>query len=189
MLPPTKQHAFTIIEILVVTAIVGLLFAMTIPNLQRFGIKNQLRTVKNQLKAQIQQTKTWSTAVKNGTNVVAGSTPFDDQLVAYAITFDQDGSGYQIWEVWQDDNKTHASIGETPSARITQYTWKNAEIAIDTINGAPIEGLNEAQRTVIFDIPFGTSQATFNAEGKVILVLTFRNLNEVLTISQSGSIY
>ncbi|HDS11391.1 MAG TPA: type II secretion system protein [Candidatus Wirthbacteria bacterium] len=182
------QKGFTVIESLIVIAIMGLLFAMTVPNLGRFRRVNQLRTAKQQLKTEIQQIKTWSTAVRQGAEIEPDTAEFDTIMVAYGVVFNTDGKSYLVWETWEDEEQNRATLTQTPSQRTYAFNILN-QAQITKINNQPLTGLTIEQRSLSFAIPNGLATGNFNSQNHMVLELEFDGHTESVTITSSGTVF
>ncbi len=172
-----RQRGWSVIEILVTIAIIGLASMVVVPNLQRFRVKTELKTFKNQLKADIRQVRTWSTAVKTGTSI-SGAT-FNDELAAYAIHFDTVQNTYTIWEVWQDTTGHQAeyTLTETPLTRRTVRTLPK---------GITLLSLNPADTDIFFQVPYGALSGSLGtgsfSSGKITLTLQMKSQQTTISI-------
>lgn len=74
----TKKHAFTLVEIMIVVAIIGLLAAIAIPNFVRAREAAQLNAIMNNLRILEAAKDQWALEQKQGTgSVVTWSTDTD----------------------------------------------------------------------------------------------------------------
>ncbi|OIP94807.1 hypothetical protein AUK40_06655 [Candidatus Wirthbacteria bacterium CG2_30_54_11] len=172
-----NYSGFSIIEMLITIAIIALASMVVIPNLQRFRVNTELKTFKNQFKADIKQVKTWSTAVKSGTEI-SGFT-YNDALVAYAMHFDTANNTYTIWEVWQDTAGNQAGFAEaqTPANRKTGRTLPK---------DISLVSLSPANTDIYFRVPDGAVSGSLGANsftgGKITLTLQMKTTQNTISI-------
>ena len=175
-------RGFTVIEMLATIAIIGLASAIIVPQLQRFHTKTELKTFRNQLKADIRQTRTWSQAVKNGTPITGAT--YNDALVAYAVHFDITNSTYTIWEVWQDALGNQATFAlETHAAR---------KITKPLPKGITFASLDPNDSDIYYSVPTGDINGSLDTlsftNGKIILTLQMKSLQDTITIWDHGDL-
>ncbi|HNT29545.1 MAG TPA: prepilin-type N-terminal cleavage/methylation domain-containing protein [bacterium] len=179
---PHHRTGFTVIEVLIVTMIVGLISAIAIPRFHSFRYKNQLKAAKNQLKADIRQTRTWSTAVKTGTNIPEH--PYNTALAAYAVHFDPASDSYTIWEVWEDENGNLASYEtETPDERKIPHALPQ---------GIQLYRVFPANTDIYFSVPDGRLSGSLGSasfsDGKIIITLQLKTYTIEISVLEFGDV-
>ncbi len=85
-----NRNGFTLIEVIIVIAILGIGLAFAIPNIMDMGVKGQLRTAVRQLKDQMAQARI--TAIETNAQTLIAFDPFVDGVItSYQIVQDADG--------------------------------------------------------------------------------------------------
>jgi len=187
----SKKHAcsqrpgFTIIEILVVLVILGLILAGMYPNLQRQLLRTRLHSNAAEIQAELRNTRTWATAVRDGVDLP--DEDFNTQLVAYAARLEVGNPAYTLWEVWADEEGDWATFEQTPSARKYNRTITH-QVAITDISPAQAA---VGKVDLYFETPFGylsSDATTLDTEKKVTLTLTLRQMQTQLVVWENGNI-
>lgn len=78
-LPYRESHGFTLVEIMIVVAIIGLLATIAVPNFMRSRESAQLTAIVNNLRIIENAKDTWALEFRKGT----GDTPADTDIAQY----------------------------------------------------------------------------------------------------------
>lgn len=178
-----KLGGFTLIEMMVVLAILGLVVTLYIPNLQRQQVRTRLKSARNEIRAELEKVATWSTAVRAGTDISGDA--YNHQLVGYAMRFTVGSAEYTLWEVWANETDQIGTFAQTPAARKTKGTLAKAILISEITPSQPTAGVLD----VVFTTPTGRLNETFStldSEGKVVLNFASKGYTESLSIWRNG---
>lgn len=118
------QRGFTLIELMIVVAIIGILAAIAIPNFLRFQAKARQSEAKSNLKAIFTATK--ASAAEDlggidcfGSNNLCGWAPEDGNVYSYHAQ-DKDGTAYEI--VGSESNSVNNATAPAADADAAKFT-------------------------------------------------------------------
>lgn len=175
---PSAQRGFTLAEMLVVMALVGLIVGIGLPNLRRSSIRAEMLGEVNMVKQAIPIARI--NAIKGGNTVVAG-------FVGTTL-YSETGGTLRIWVDGNGDEQYTAGEEVIREWRISN----DIEVRLDA--SEPLRDLGTVvtgEHGVVFradGVTFAADGATPVGEGRVLLTDPFGNTIRVIVLSGAGSI-
>lgn len=173
----SRDRGFTLIELMVTVALVGILVSAVIPNMRVFLRNDQLSGGVNDMLHSIQVARTEAIKRQNGNVVVCGtSTP---TVADAAMTCDY--ATFKGWFVFQDTNGNWQHDANEPiierhgllDTNLTVKTDANARIVSFGPSGfANPAGVKVPMRTVVVCDSRGVQQVGNNATARALFVAT-----------------
>jgi type IV fimbrial biogenesis protein FimT len=173
----SRHRGFTLIELMVTAALVGILLAAVIPNMRTFLRNNQLSGGVNDMLHSIQVARTEAIKRQNGNVVVCGTaapTAADAAMTCDYATF-------KGWFVFQDTNGNWQHDAAEPlierhdllDTNVTVRTDANARIISFSPSGfANPAGLKVPMRTLVVCDSRGVQQVGNTATARALFITT-----------------
>ena len=147
----SKQHGFTLIELMVTIAIGGILLAVGIPSFQDFIAKSKVAETNNALVHSLQLARSASMERLEATGVCVSNDPMADDATCskgasynkgWLVYVDTDGNGERgnNEDILDRGKAPGASFTFTPSAAFEEQIYFNDSGASTNVAGVPISG-------------------------------------------------